>query len=107
MASGSSKRIAGGGDHDRIDDELELRMVFQNAGDGSDVGGGEKHAGFRGGDGEGIEQQRDLIADDVHWDRMHGAHDVGGFRDHAGDGGEAVDVEMLEGFQVRLNAGAR
>ena len=36
---------------------------------------------------------------------MHAADGEGSFRNHTGDGGESVDAEVLEGFEVGLRAG--
>ena len=69
--------------------------------------GGNQHAGLERHHREGFEQQRELIAHHGHRHEMHAAHDLRGFGNHAGDGGEPVDVEILEGFEVRLDAGTR
>ena len=36
---------------------------------------------------------------------MHGANGESSFRNHAGDSGEPMDAEVLEGFEVGLRAG--
>lgn len=71
-----------------------------------DVCGGEQHAGFYSRNGEGFQQERGLIDDHIDGHGVNGADDVRCFRDHTGDSGESVDGEVLESFEVGLQAGS-
>ena len=79
-------------------------MMSEDFRHGMHQSGGAQHAGFHCGDREGIQQEQNLIDNDGRWQRMHGPYDVGGFGNHASDGGESVNMEMLEGFEIRLNS---
>ncbi len=81
-------------------------MFLQNFGDGRDVCGGKKHAGFDRGDFEGFEHQRNLVGDDFNGDGADGADEIRRFRNDAGDRREAVDAVVLEGFEVGLDSRA-
>lgn len=94
----------GGGDHDGVDDELDVFVGGEDFGDFGDVCGGAEHSGFGGGEGEGLEEEAGLVFHHFYGDGFDAADEVGGFGDDGGDDGEAVEVEVLEGFEVRLEA---
>lgn len=101
---GLEQGTAGRRDHYRIDDQGDARVLGNLFGDGGDDFGGVEHSGFDRSDRETFEQQGDLAFDDLNRKGLDCSHDFRGFRDHAGYSGESVNVEMLEGFEVRLNA---
>lgn len=102
---GGNEGVAGGGDHDRVDDERDRRMIRQHFGDEPDGVGVGEHAGFHRRDREGFQQDRELVADRVNRENVHGSHLPRGFSDDAGGDGETEGAEVLEGLQIGLQAG--
>ncbi|BCX49440.1 hypothetical protein HAHE_33480 [Haloferula helveola] len=71
------------------------------------MGLGEEHPGLDGGYRIAIKQQKDLILENRRRHGVDGSHLMGGFRYHAGDGGEAEYPEVLESFEIGLQTCTR
>lgn len=84
---GFEEAVACGGDHDGIDDEFDVGIIFEDVGNGGDVGGGAEHAGFDDLEGKGFEHEEDLVFKHGWRDGIDAADDVCCFRDDASDCG--------------------
>lgn len=90
-------------DHDRVDDE---GAEEGKAGYGFDGGGVAERAGLDDVWGEVFENGFDLLEDEIWREDFH-ARDAARVLDgEKRDGGGAVNVEAMEGFEVGLYAGA-
>ena len=98
--------VTRGGDHHRVEHVGAPVVVPDRAGNEVHQRRGGQHSGLDRHRGKVFGQRRELGRDDFFGHRVHGAHAdgvLGGDRhDHRG----SVDPELMEGLEVRLDAGA-
>src|SRR5690606_23737877 len=95
-------------DEDRVEHDVAPRLGAERGGDDVDRRRGAEHADLDDVELVGRGGRLDLVGDDLRVDRHEAVRPVVvRVEGHdAGDRAEAVDAELLEGAQVRLDAGA-
>src|SRR5258707_8348746 len=103
---GGKKLVAGGCDHDRIDDNLALPPALKPCRNRFDDRALGYHSDLDRADGEIGENRIHLRGDEVRRHVVDGSYVFGVLRGERSDNRGAVDAERRERFQIGLDAGA-
>jgi hypothetical protein len=91
--------------HDRIDDQREFERLSQRRDDFNDLDGSQR-AGFGGGRRNIGDDGLDLCGDERRLQRVDQRDSLRVLHRHQSHDGFAVDAELMEGFEIGLDAGA-